>query len=425
LKIEPIIPSFVALAIVGAWIGTQRQSIATIVEQSVVLRKQIATVRGSGGPGPAVAGRPSASKSANEKQPLDWKKIADEMAEMQRGGMGDIRSMIRLQQRLETMTSAELLTALDEIAALDLSTESRAMLEQMLFEPLLLKDPELALSRFVDRLTDGRNGMSYQLAGALTEWAKKDPSKAGAWLDQQIAAGKLDSKTLDGKSRGRMQFEGGMISVLLSSDPEAASRRMAALPEDQRLEVIRGYGIQNLKEDAHSAFADLVRKQLSENDQPAAISSLATHLVAIGGYDDVTSYLDRINATPTERAESVENAAGYKIRTKSHQGTVTREDIDSMREWVTAQSPDSVDRATGKALALGTPMGNGKGKGMTFSEAAELVQHYSDAGGGDEVIASFLERGGSSNNANKDEARVLANKITDPQRREKILQRLK
>ncbi|MCF7733387.1 MAG: hypothetical protein K9N23_16980 [Akkermansiaceae bacterium] len=81
----------------------------------------------------------------------------------------------------------------------------------------------------IDGLQHKQSGIKWHLPNALREWAKQDPAKAGAWLDQQIAAGKFASKTLDGSSQFRTQFESVMSGVLFPSDPDAAGRRRAPL----------------------------------------------------------------------------------------------------------------------------------------------------------------------------------------------------
>lgn len=421
LKLSSLIPPVIALALAGIWIGSQRQSISTLEHESALLQKHIAAVRSAGPSSDPSHAKPAGpAKSAKDKEPLDWKKIAAQNAEMQQsGGMGDMRTMIRLQQRLQAMTKEELVAALDEIAALDLPEEYRTSLEQMLIGPLVLKDPELALSRFIDRLQDTRSGMGWQLSNAMQEWAKKDPAMATAWFDRQIAAGKFDSKALNGKSQTRIQFEGALVNVLLASDPEAASRRLGAMPEDQRGEVLGQFSFQQLKEDNQMAFATLVRDQVPEKDRAKTLAQQASRLVGDEGYAKVTGFMDRIVATPAERAACVEQAAESRIQSLSYQKKVTREDLDTMREWTTTQSPDSTDSVTGKALATSLQGGHK----LDFAEASEMALHYRETSGNDDVLASFLDSWPARQN--KDQARVLAEKITDEKRREEILKKLK
>ena len=247
---------------------------------------------------------------------------------------------------------------------------------------------------------------------------KKDPAKAAAWFDQQIAAGKFDSKSLDGESRPRQRFEGALINVLLASDPDAAGRRLGAIPEDQRGEVLSQYQFQSLKEESQLAFAKLVRSQVPADEQADTFAQQASYLVSRDGYSKVSEYLDRIEATPAERTKCAEEAAESKL--SNHNGKkVTRENLDEMREWVTTQAPEALGSITGKAL--GNAM-QGSRK-MEFSEAADLAVQYNQTSDNDEVLASFLESW--SARENKEQARALAEKITDEKRREEILKDLK
>jgi hypothetical protein len=419
LKATLFIPPVVALAIAGIWLGTQRQSISTLEQQSVVLRKAIAARSSGTAEESPQAKPPPPPKAANAKEPIDWKKIAEQFAEIrQAGGTGDMRTMIRFQQRLQALSKGELVAALDEIAALDFPAETRNMLEQMILGPLVEKDPELALTRFIDRLDDNDGSLSWQLSNAMQRWAKKDPAAAIAWFDQQIAAGKFDSKSLDGRSQSRIQFEGNLIHVLLGSDPDAAGRRLAGMPEDQRDDALSQFSFQPLKDQEQLAFAKLVREQVSEKDQPRTLAQHASRLVDKDGYSKVTEFLDRIQATPAERSASVAQAAESSIRTISDQKKVSREDLDSMREWVTAQAPESTGRVTGSALANAL-QGSRK---LEFAEAAELAVQYHEASDNDDVLSSFLA--GWPARQNKQQARVLAGKISDAKRREEILQNL-
>jgi len=413
-----MLPPAVALVFVATSLGLQRRTLATLESANGRLRQRIAATR-DGSPGTAATRAQSAApdKALPDQGRLDWKKLAGQLAEMQQsGGMGDLRMRMRLQQRLLAMTREQLIVALDEIAALDLPAESRAVLEQMLIGPLIQKDPELALSRFSDRLQDESGGMIWQLASSMQEWVKKDVGKAGAWFDQQIAAGKFDSKSLDGNSQSRILFEGALMGVLLSSDPAAAGRRLAALPADQRVNVMRQLSNNSLKEEDQLAFAKLVRDQLPANAQAQIISQVTPRL-ALGGYANVTGYLDRIEATPAERTATVEQAAGTLVRYPNDK-PVTRENFEALRTWVGTQAPDLTDRITGVALGQAA-QGNRK---LEFAAAAELAVQYGQTSGTDEVLGAFLA--GTAARSNKEQARVLAAQISDEKLRAEILRNL-
>lgn len=406
--------------VVAGWIGSERHSISTLEQESTVLKECLAARSSGSGPGAASAKAKATGKQAKEKDRIDWKKIAAQMVEMMKSnGTGDMRTMMHLQQKLQSMSKEEMISAMDEIAALDLPDASRQMLEQMLIGPLCQKDPEFALTHFIDRLNDDQSMMGWQLSSAMKEWASKDPAKATAWFDQQIAAGKFDSKSLDGKSPSRMQFEGALIETLISTDPAAAAARLAALPQDQRAEALRNNMGNAVKEEDQLAFAKLVREQLPEGQQAGTLAQQASQQAYGEGYTKVTAYLDRIEATPAERAVCVSEAAGSKIQQLSQNKKITRDDIDALREWATTQAPGTTDKVTGSALAGATEMYNS----LKFSEAAELATQYHDASGNDDVLVEFLSDGAGYRH--KEEARILAEKISDPKRREKILKQLK
>ena len=421
MKPTSFIPPIISLLIAGGWIGSQRQSISAMEKDSVLLRKHIADVRASSQSAAGPIKKPAApGKVAKDKEPIDWKKLAAQMAEMQQGGgMGDMRTMMRFQQRMQSMTKEDMVAALEEIAALDVPAEVRAMLEGMIINPLLEKDPELALTRFIGRLDDDRGQMRWQLSRALKNWAEKDPAKAQVWLDQQIAAGKFDSKALDGRSQSRIQFEGQMIGVLIGSDTEAAAKRLEAMPEDQRDNVMQGVSADSIKEDKQLAYADFIRDQLPEKEQAELIANLGNQLVRGDGFTAVDAYLDRIAATPEERTATATEAAVSKIQMNSYNKAVTREDLDAMREWVNKQAPGTADGVTGKALGSAA-QGN---RQLKFDDAAALAQQYDDSSGNQNVLAGFLQ----SNvvYSHRDAARELAQKITDEKRREEILKKLR
>ncbi len=409
MKTIHMLPPAVALVLAGTWIGVQRRTLSAMERENVTLQTHLSAARFTS-PG----ADPSAAKATKDTGPIDWKKIARE----QQGVLGDPRIMMRFHRRLKAMTREEILSSLDEIAKLDLPANSRSMLEQTLVGQLVQLDPELALTKFIDCLQDERSGIKHQLPAAFQKWAKKDPQKAAAWFDQQIASGKFDSKSLDGRNSFRLLFEGVMIGSLLSSDPAAAALRLAALPEGQREEVINNNSVNSFKQDNPAAFAKLVREQLSAKDQTRIIAQQASQMVWNGGYAKVTEYLNLIGATPAERSASVDQAAISRIQSLPENQKVTREDIDALRDWVGSQSVDSLDRVTGKYLGEAV-RGNTR---LDFTEAAGLAVQYSQASGNDDSLGAFLESWPVYNN-HKQEARVLAEQIAGEQLRAQILKR--
>jgi hypothetical protein len=410
-----LLPPAVALVLVGAWFGFQRLAISAAESENGMLRKHIAAASQAAPEAATATAAPE--RPAKNNGALDWITIAAQLVDMQRsGGIGDVRAITRLQQRLQSMTAQEILDALDEIATLGLSAADRALIDRVLMQPLMQKDPERALTRFIDRLQGNDAAMNGQLIGGLRDWARKDASKADAWLDQQIAAGKFESKSLDGRNLARMQLEGSLIGVLLTSSPNTAAHRLAAMPEDQRGDLIGNFTLNSLKEESLPALAKLIREQVPATDQARTFALQAAQRVAQGGYAKVSEFLARTQPTPAERIACVEQAVATSVL--SNDRKITRDDLDSVREWVGSQAPNATDSVTGKLLCAAA-LNNRK---LDFAEAAELAVQYSQARGNDDVLITFVENWAMG--SSKEQARVLAARITDERRRAEMLKRL-
>lgn len=420
MNIKLSIPPVLALALAGIWIANQHQSISALEDASAALQKHLAAARSSSpDTDPASAKSTAATQATKTKVSLDWEKIAAQLLESDQSGLiGDLRTKTQLQQRLQAMSKEEICAALDEIAALDLPAKSRATLGLMFMEPLAAKDPELALTRFIGGVQDDSVELSWQLSNILKPWAMKDPAKASAWLDQQIATGKFDSKSLNGHSFSRNTFEATLINVLLGTAPDEASRRLGAITPDQRASVLSQNPFEQLKEEDQLAFVTLVRGQVPEKEQAQLIAEQAYALRRQEGYAGITRFMDRIAATPAERVACVERAAESVTQSVIHERKITREDLDALREWTTRQAPASSDRITGNAIASAMRYG----AKLDYAAASELALYYHQASGHDDVLISFLN--GSSGGENTEQARALAAKITDAKRREEILKKL-
>lgn len=422
LKASHIIPPAVALVAVVVWNVSEWRTISEQEEQGRVLRKRIESARSS--PTPGVA-RTASARAAKPKlpaadEPIDWKNLSGRVVEMQEGGgAGSIREMMSLQKRMANMSKEELVAALAEIAALELDPEARASLEEMLIEPLIDKDPELALATFADRIGNDDDSVGWHLSSALGAWAKSDPAAAAAWFDRQIAAGVFESKSLDGQSESRLEFEAALVGALLASDIAAAGQRIAALPEDQRREALEQISFSELSPAGQKAYAELVRGLVPQDERAGSFTHVIADLIPEGGYARVGEFLDNIQATPEERAVSAREAATSQLEEIAGDRAVTRADVEAMREWLDRQAPGTADRVTGEALANAAQEDGEFG----FAEASKLALQYHRSSGNDDVLVAFLESYAARSNL--EEAISLADHISDPKRREEVLKRLK
>jgi hypothetical protein len=418
LKGKFFILPVVALILVAGWIGSGRRSISLLEEKGALLNRALAARAFSSGADAAASKSPD--QLAKEKEPTSWKKIATQMEEILKSAeLGDFVSFERLEKKFDALSKEELISALEEIATLDVPDESLLALQQMLLRQLCDKDSEYALKRYFGRMDDQRGNLNWVLAGAMKDWAGKDPAAAIAWFDQQIAAGKFDGKSLDGESYTRIQFESQVFKALFPTDPAAAASRLKSIPENQRAESLRSGG-NSLEDKDQLAYANLIRNVLPAKAQAETFINHITYKLAGAGPNEITEYLDRIKATPAERTICVEHVVESKIQELSRNRKVTREDLDAMREWTTSQAPGTTDQVTGVALARST-QGTQK---LEFSEAAALATQYHEASGNDDMLSGFL-MAYDPDKGSKEEARVLAQKISDVKKREEILSRFK
>ena len=410
-----MLPPIMALLVVGTCLGLQHRAISTAQADCVTLRKQLAAATASTAASPA--GRAGSSNHTKAAAPISWRTFANQLDESQRAGAtADMRLMLRMQRRLQAMTREELIAGLDAIPALGLTGNARSMFEQELIGPLIEKDPQYVLTRFIDAVQDEASGLKWHLPGALRDWAKQDPGTADAWLDQQIAAGKFASKALDCSSPFRIQFEEALAGVLLAADPAALGRRMSALAPDQRASLINRELINTVTEPTQAAFTKLVREQVSAADQAYIFTRQAAALATTDGFSKVDEFLTRIAATPADRAACVAQAATSNILRGA--APPTRERLDAVRAWGSTQAPDTVDAITGDVLATAAQLR----ADFSFDDAAGLALQFSQSGGSDEVLAAFLDTWYARNH--QEQARAWAGQIADETRREAILKGL-
>lgn len=407
---KPILflPPGLALLASGIWLGLQHQSLSKVESQNSTLRERIEVARHAGPAAQAQKGFIAGKNGKQGAKKIDWKELAMKQKDMERGNsIPDMRAMIELQKALLSMSAEELVANLDEIAALDIPEDAKAGLLGTLIGMLAEKDPKLVLEKFGDRMGDERSGMSWQLTHAFQRWAEKDSAGALAWLDAQIAAGKMESKSLSGDNDVRQRLEGSVITSLIASDPGAAAERLARVPEGQRAAIFQGGIFFNMKPGSEKAVADLIRSQIPEAQRDSTLANSSSMLVHQGGYERVGKFLTDVGASASEReaivAQAVQSKAGH-----GRDGGKLETSIEEARAWAMQQAPGAADRITGQTL----------GNAPDFAQASALALKYHEQTGNDDVLVAFLQGGGGYRNA--EAASKLVDKISDPAKREEL-----
>jgi hypothetical protein len=418
LKARHFIPLGLALAALAFWNFCQRQSAGELAVQSKSLQQKIETVQRTHAA--SVSSEKFKTRLQSTDQPLDWKNLGSRMVAAQQKDTATEDAVLEsFKQRLVKMTATELFAALDQISTLGLEAEAKAMLEEALVEALIKQDPARTVVKFADRIQDESDGVGWQLAGALSEWAKRDLAAATAWFDQEITAGRFESKSLDGQSEVRLDFEAALLNQLLGSAPKAAAARLAALPEGQRRTALEQINTAEMSLSGQQVYMDLLRKLVPQDERGDALSHLISEVVPDGNYPKITQFLNLIQATPEERTVATRAAVGNQLEEISGERAVTKNDLETMRTWLKQQAPTAVDRLTGEAL--GQAIQNGGD--FDFTQAAALVSEYHQSSGNDDLITGFLTTA-TADGTNK-QAIALAEKIKDSKRREEALANLK
>jgi hypothetical protein len=411
MKLNPWLLPAAALLVTGVWIASRKNSSATLEREIAVLTERIRLVRTAGEED--AGSREAAEVSQKEKDgKIDWKDLSGKIVAMRDGGgMPDMRAMIRIQRLILEMSADELCAQIDEIAALDLDDMARKQLQRMLINALAEKDPKRVIERFGAE-DDDEDGVGWALRSALGKWAEKEPAAAAAWLDRQIAEGKLASKSLDGKSEERIGFEGMLVSALLKTDPAAASARVAALPEEQREDFFNQGFFFHMTAGSEAAYADLVRDNLAADKVAGVLANTAGNLAMNGKYERVDDFIAKSKATDAEKSAIVGQVMENQLSRKG--GKLDAETIDKAREWGATHAPGAVDAATGEAL------GKTLWRGGDFKDASAMAIQYNEQAGDDSVLAAFLKSDPVRNSSAKD-AMPLIDSIGDPALRDEIL----
>ena len=395
----------------GVWLVSQRLAMARLEEENALLATRLTAVST-----PAAAATRRNTKTALDKRPIDWKEVIDQLNPT--GGISRAPylaspGLLRLGKALSAMSREELAAALEDIDHAGLDPIQRQSLKGRLQGLLANHDAEDALNRIV--ASSDEPAAQSHLLGA---YARTDLKKAEAWLDRQIAEGKLDDKSLDGGNYRRLVFERELIYRLIAADPDAAARRMAALPESQRLAMLQVRGAK-VAEEAQASFARLLREQLPEKDRLSVLTWALTEKGETGttSYAEADAYLQRIDASAMERDACILALAkrGRFPRASGDFFKVGSEDLDALRAWVGKVAPPLVEQAT--ANAVQSLLFN-----FNYQDAAAIALQCHETGASDETLIPLLESHYVQDNG--DLARSIAGRLRDPQRREDYLKKL-
>jgi hypothetical protein len=426
-SMKPIhwLPPLAAIIAGSVWLANLVDSKNSLEGDNTLLRQRIATANLSSGETPTLSAtgqrKRTAGQSRNGKLSSanlhEWKTLAESVLLEKASRSGGRRMELRLSARLAKMSIEELLSTFDEIAASDMPLESIKLFRNEFFQAASEKDPARTLRHFESLLAAGDYSSGNLLSPAFYRWFSQEPATAVAWFDEMIAAGKLDSRRLDGRNQLLTDLSRHLIQSQLASDPAAALARLKSLPADQQLEVFR-WGFKELSPGTEPAFADLIRQGLPVNLRDDVFRNLTARMAANSGFAKVGGFLNAIAATPEERLALVHYTSVTGLEAISQQNrSINAKTVETMRDWIAQQAPQDVERTTGEALAHSA-------KYIGSEKPAAIVAELHAESGSDELLAAFL-RNGEMMRHQPEEALEMASRIKDAAIRGKILDQLK
>lgn len=405
------LPPVAALLLSVCWIASQQRDLDELERQNAGLRSEIQAARNAGhaaqlNEDPSLAVR-LATSFMQPGRKFDWRRFLSRY-----GADGesdrDMRVVIHLRRILLELSAEELFAGLDELEAMNLTSEARRDLENTLIDILARKDPQGLLNRMETRISDEQNPAAWVLAVAFQKWSRDDPLAAARWMDERIKAGTFETKSLEGFHPNRLRFEASLVDALLASDPTAAASRIALIPEDQRGNVFRQSIFLNVRPGREAAIADLIRGTVPETHRAPTLADVAGNLTFHGGLERAEGFLNAISPSEQERSAVVGKAVEKRLSANAKDAN-----IGEIRSWIVQHAPHDAERLSGEALAK---MVGSRG----FGELAGLAKQYGQSSGNDDALVAFLK---NAPDESRFEILEMAESIRDPAKRHEVTRR--
>lgn len=372
-----ILPSS-ALLLGGAWIAMQRNSAAELRREIIVIQERIRQSH-------SIAGSDTPVQTANveKSESAEWKSLIVKMRDASGLDILDLNLVTQMKRLLKGLSAAELCEKMDEIAALDIHEQGRKELINWIMSELSEKDPKLVLARFETCLANDTNEILWTMPKALANWAEKEPAAAAAWLDEQIAAGSMESKMLNGNASPRVRFELSLMGKLLIEDPSAATLRVNGMTEWDREEFFNHMRFNYHEKNTEAAYAKLVRDTMPTEKALGILRETSATLAILGNYERVDDFINSSSANADEKQAIATGAITQRFELISGEA-IANDQLEKARAWGMSHSPAAVNKATGEALARAVR------EGTDFGSTSALAVQYNEEAGNDETLAAFL-----------------------------------
>jgi hypothetical protein len=425
VKITVFVPPLAVLTAGGFWLGSLRGTTGTLERETATLRERIRSSDSDSGFGDDDRLVPG-SGAALMRTPLtvrELKEIGPSLTAEESGGMPDLRLLLRFKTRISAMSAPEILALIGEITASDMPKLHRDLIESELCDQLSEIDPRAYLDHLTDRLAGGHDD-SWRMSHTFEQWMETDPSAASAWFDRMLADGKFEARALDGKNEVRVNFEAPMVRSMLGGDPTAVAARIAAIPENQRLDFFSHSQFAELEPGTEKPFADQVRRFIPSDLRAGAFPQLKELAEKPDGLAQVSSFLGKIEADSAESSQLGARAVAFRVSELADDKELDLESLREIHSWTRDVAAGSQDEIIGRALASSVASSDLEmlGEGGDEMGGFDLISKLHEDSGGDDLLLAFLDEDLVA--AHPGEAATLAAKIQNTDRREELLRRI-
>ena len=355
---------------------------------------------------------------ARRGKQVDWKWASKVLSftKSKSNGPDDPLGFLKLRARIAQMDRQGLLDAFDEIDAMDLSSEDRGLLERVLFDRAYTVAPDLALSRFIDRMHEVDGLIASRLPYCLREWMKQDPQAALVWFDAEVARGTFESRRLDGRGgASRHLFEAQVIGLLLPTDPVAVNTRLEALPSEQVGPTLGFLLSGRLPPAQQSAVVDLIRKYAPADQQARIVGSHLAGMSAGKDFESIEALMNRIDATAIERQLAIEQIGHTRFIPGHSNVEATYENFMALVNWGDRQVLGSADAIASASVGAMLDDPNAEGP---WKNAADIALRYVNDGGSERVLHKLITL--SFGSGHKERLPPSLDQIGNPETRTRI-----
>ncbi len=371
----------------------------------------------------------TASRRANSTSPSMPERLARDLKTQDR----DVPRYRGAVEYIDELGDDALISLIKETVASPMTTNDRIVVIGTALETLAdrdpetsrLRNPEAALNTLMDQLPLEVIVAIQQSRNTLTQYlrslSEKDGARALAWFH-----GHLDQIHSIPKMRGgsKEQLENetriGLSYGLVFSNPTEAVTILRPLPYQnviQEFDQLVKSVEPSLRKDA-TGFIQVVRELLPEKDANEVIGKLHQIDFDAGRFGNVDILLDRYEFTPAETEAIIRQAGANLLENATRTSGGLEKAIPELMKWLSARSPDEMNRRVGEALGKTI---------LSWSRPAkpiyETMLNYRNLGLNDDAIIALLDSVGSQFEMEKVE--TLAGMLSDRELAAGIINRTK